>query len=276
LLTILQTVQRDPITEAYEGDTAIVVAAAAAAVTKLPHSPNTFTKAQVAISSSVKSTSPANTNKELSKDLSESVQQFPHKQGLIELAATTTEEVFRPFGHADPELPDPHDVLSEDEGDVHTLKGISLSKVMSWNDGSKKLVVNHAAVHIPGEKSLNEIADESPSQPFPSATPESSEKPQTIQPFKNHPLKGMVPTEPAKMFDYSPNLSFLGVSEIRRYGNLAEKENRGSSRLYAEAVTRTPNAETDTVTVSSLPRKRRGKRGQPSYFDITSELHYLR
>jgi len=214
-----------------------------------------------------------NTNKEPSNDANETAQ-----QDFVQFAAmtTSTERRISPFVHTDPDLLDPHDVLSEDEADVHTLKRISHSKIMSWNDGSKNLVAKHVAVHRPQQESLDGITNENTSQPISGAPFEVGDKPQTIQPFEKDPLKGMVPIEPAKTCLHSPSSPLMGVSGTPQCQDDADKDTQEPTRSYTEAVTRTPNADTGTVTVSALRRKRRGKRGQPSYFDITSELHYLR
>lgn len=189
---------------------------------------------------------------------------------------TSTERCIDPFVHTDPDLLDPHDVLSEDEADVHTLKRISHGEIMSWNDGSKNLVAKHAAVYRPQEESLEGFTNENTSQPIPGAPLQVGDKPQTIRPFNKDSLKGMVPVEPAKTCLNSPSSPLVGVSGTRQCQDDADKDSQEPKRSYTEAVTRTPNADTGTVTVSALRRKRRGKRGQPSYFDITSELHYLR
>lgn len=51
---------------------------------------------------------------------------------------------------------------------------------------------------------------------------------------------------------------------------------RISKKISIGPVTRTPNLETNTVTVSSIRQKRRDRRSQRSYYDITPELQYLR
>jgi len=61
-------------------------------------------------------------------------------QQLVELASLSAVKPRCLVVHPEPALPDPYDVLSEDEGDIETVQRNSLSKVASWDDGSTQLV----------------------------------------------------------------------------------------------------------------------------------------
>lgn len=209
------------------------------------------------------------------KDSREAIRNSTQGQELMKLSSSTTVAPLSSSTNIPLELPEPQDMLSEDEGDVHTLKTNSLTKVLSWNDGSKKLVAKHAVVRRVQEEHTDEMVGQGNSQASVKESQGTQPMPQTIQPFKKDPLKGMVPIESTKESCDTPTTSFLALSGGRQCREAVEKS-QACGRSYSEAVTRTPNAEAGTVTVSSLPRKRRGKRGQASYFDITSELHYLR
>ena len=195
-------------------------------------------------------------------------------QQLVELASVSAVEPSCLVVHSELELPNPYDVLSDDEGDSETLQRNSLSKVTTRDDGSRQLVNKHATKRRAREKSLSEMnVKEAQPHTNPAIKPESTL--QTIQPFKNSPLKGMVLIEPTKTSCDSPALSFPGLPGLRQ-PQTGANGCQGPRRLYTEAVTRTPSPDANTVTVSSLPRRRRGRRGQLSYFDVTAELHYPR
>lgn len=72
-----------------------------------------------------------------------------------------------------------------------------------------------------------------------------------------------------------PRSSFLAFENTLSPAKTRGRTNSQNKRLTGP-VTRTPNTETNTVTVSSLRQKRRGRRDQRSYYDITPELQYLR
>lgn len=239
---------------------------------------NRSTNGQPDVSGSLQPLCSTDTNREFQKDLDKAIEQSLQDQELIKIASTSAAPPARPKYHTTLDLPQPQDVLSDDEGDLQTLKRNSFSKVMSWNDGSKKLVAKHAAISrlqgdvvdgVTGNNTHDKL------QRLSNATLAAKIEPRTIQPFKHDPLKGMVPIENTKMPSEASTTSFLALSEgsSRRK---AVRKSKPCNLSYSEAVTRTPNTGDGTVTVSFLPRKRQGKRGQPSYFDITSELHYLR
>jgi len=203
------------------------------------------------------------------------IYQISQDTGLVELALTSILLPVRSTTNAELDSVDTQDVLLEDEGDIETLKSNTFNKVMSWNDGAKKLVGKHGAVpQVQKEGWVTENTSDKP-EPLPNEISGPSIEPQSIQPFKNNPLKGMVPIESTKTSCDLPTSSLLALSGGQQHLNPGYGS-KARNTSYAEAVTRTPNEVTDTVRVSSLLRKRLGKRGQPSYFDITSELHYPR
>lgn len=75
--------------------------------------------------------------------------------------------------------------------------------------------------------------------------------------------------------EFLPKSSFLAFESIASPAKTRERATSQNNK-FTGPVTRTPNPEDNTVTVSSLRQKRRGRRDQHSYYDITPELHYLR
>jgi len=180
-------------------------------------------------------------------------------QELVDISSTAAAQPLSSTADISFELAEPQDVLSEDEVDVQTLKRNSLPKVMSWNDGSRKLVTKHAAVrrlreeeHVGGVTHKNGHDDEE-NNPEPPAktTPGRKAMPSTIEPFKNDPLKGMVPIESTKVSCDMPASSFLTFSRERE-SRKDTARSKPCNQSYAEAVTRTQNKEAGTVTVGSL------------------------
>lgn len=72
-----------------------------------------------------------------------------------------------------------------------------------------------------------------------------------------------------------PKSSLLALQDAGTPDKAYERGNP-QKKTFVEAVARTLNSETNTMTVSKLRRMRRGHKNQWSYFDITPELHYLR
>lgn len=72
-----------------------------------------------------------------------------------------------------------------------------------------------------------------------------------------------------------PKSSFLTLQR-NEVPKKEQARNKGNKNKLSQNVTRTLNPGTNTMTVSSLPQKSRGRRNQRSYVNITGELQYLR
>lgn len=162
-------------------------------------------------------------------------------------------------------------LLSDDE-DFDTLKRQSNAKVMMW-DYDLKRYVTPSSPRTPPKQSIDE------DEWYTKATPKTMQNLQS-RGFKafNAGSRSFVDNDAAinKAENKAkvPQSSILNLKDTSvGKGRTRDNSNR---RSYAETVARTANPEADTVTVSSVRKKRQGRGGRFSYYDITPELQYLR
>jgi len=92
---------------------------------------------------------------------------------------------------------------------------------------------------------------------------------------KIDPPANMIDIQEKKNADEAPPNSILAFAGKQKDSPVKTKGKK-KSLINDEPVTRVPNVEEGTMKVSSIKRKRQGRGNQHSYYDITSELHYLR
>lgn len=90
------------------------------------------------------------------------------------------------------------------------------------------------------------------------------------------PFAGMIDCKQKEAKTKFPESSILAFAGNAQH-NLKGKNKGGSRGVPQEVqVTRTMDPARDMVVVSAIPRKRKGRKNQSSYYEITSELRYLR
>lgn len=139
---------------------------------------------------------------------------------------------------------DQEQLLSDNE-DLEDMVHKSVEKVTEWDAGDDNPVTSN------GIKEYHKQIDDA-HQWEPKATPKT---------LKNRELL--------------PKSSFLAFESVASPGK-GQGRMKGQKSAFNEPVTRTLNQEIGTMTVSSLRQKRRDRRNQRSYYDITPELQYLR
>lgn len=139
---------------------------------------------------------------------------------------------------------DQQQVLSDNE-DPGDMAHQSFEKVIGWNAGDDNPVTSKGVKDY--HKQIN-----TDDQWEPKATPKT---------LKN---REMLPKSSFLAFEST-------ATPLKGHGRMKSQKNKAT-----EPVTRTLNPETNTMTVSSLRQKRRDRRSQRSYYDITPELQYLR
>lgn len=217
-----------------------------------------------------------NQDEQFQKDLKEGNHQSLQYEKHIELTMSDAFPVFVGINNLIVQNDDLTN-LSDDEKDEMLLKKVSTNKVMQWNDGRKQSKIC-AGVQRKVVKRINPpITSASGTPVIKLVRPKFEEKLNTITRRTDDPLDKMIPLDVKKAGESVPTSSFLALaksdSKEQVYNPDATKDN---SKANKNPICRIPNAETKTVSVNGLRQKRSGKNGQDSYYDITSELHYLR
>lgn len=156
------------------------------------------------------------------------------------------------------EEPEPG-ILSEGEEEPEISRARSASKVLPWNDGSEGRKTKSANVRHEVTKPSRMCAKVAGSK-----QQDSRSIKRTSEVLKHNCLGN------------EEDLPQSSLLSLQHRTTLKPQQTATTKKSFAEAVSRTYDPITDTVKVSAIRQKRKGRGKQPSYYNITPELYYLR
>ena len=208
---------------------------------------------------------------QLARDFGRTLQLNLENKELIELADSTNTSNSIEFSST---CFSAADIATVSDGeDVESLKNTGTTKAITWDDGTKMKKTRLRNISgVPIGKAIRFVTNRR-SHVCTIVRPEVDTQPDIIKKNKESICTNTTRLQAKQSHEEMSQASGLARSDGKFH---VEEGTEQTQTTYADAATSVPNRESEEVRIRAVRQKRKGRGKQPSYFDITPELHYLR